>query len=261
MEFSGPSLHPRVLTSQVHKDLFRATSSRIAENRFRTQAIQGKVKPGAPSLRLPMTTVSLSGNFDASINVSLRGSNGIPTDALCVDSGNNCLVLPDYTAIQQLPGFNDNYKPLMDHDTQEPFGCPARLLRGPIILATEKSGLFEIEDCVFYACTGPNPKDGSYTANFGVGCLEARKLGTKDPVSPLSVIPDYPFAEFDYAPSRQINVPGVGPTIVGNSYLNLYRTVPDDYKKRMFAILKDLGWMSLRPKSLAIGGERVGWPG
>ena len=114
---------------------------------------------------------------------------------------------------------------------------------------------------MFYACTGPNPKDGSYTANFGVGCLEARKLGTKDPVSPLSVIPDYPFAEFDYAPSRQINVPGVGPTIVGNSYLNLYKTVPDDYKNRMFAILKDLGWMSLRPKSLAIGGEQVGWPG
>lgn len=206
-----------------------------------------------------MTTVSLSGNFDAFIHVSLRGSNA-PSDALWVDSGNNCLVLPDFAAIQQLPGFTDNYKPVAG-DTHEPFGCPARLLRGPIRLSTEKNGFYEIEDCVFYACTGPNPKDGSYTANFGVGCLKPRKLGTEDPVSPLSVIPKYPYAEFDYAPSREINVPGVGPVIVGNSYLKLYETVSDDYKHRIFAILKDLRWMSLRPKSLAIGGEQVGWPG
>jgi hypothetical protein len=260
MEFSGPSLHPPVLTSQAHKDLFRATALRMAEDQFRTQALQGRSPPTATSLRFPMKTVSLSGNFDAFINVGLRGSNGAPSVALWVDSGNNSLVLPDYAELQQLPGFTDNYKPV-DGEPKEPFGCPAVRLRGPITLSTENNGLFEIEDCVFFACTGPNPKDGSYTANFGVGCLKPRKLGTDDPITPLSVIPEYPYAEFDYAPSRQINVPGTGPVIIGNSYLNLYKALPDDYKNRMFAILKDQWWMSLRPKSLEINGKRVDWPG
>jgi hypothetical protein len=207
-----------------------------------------------------MTTVSLSGNFDAYINVSFRGANEEPSDALLVDSGNDCLVLPSFTPIGQLPGFADNYK-VLKVDTQEPFGCPACLLRGPIRLLTEKDSFFDIEDCVFYACTGPNPKDGTYTANFGVGCLQPRELGTNDEISPLSAIPEYPFAEFDYAPSRQVNEQGAGPIIVSNSFLNLYKTLPDRYQNRMFEILKGLGWMSLRPKSLAIAGEKTDWPG
>jgi hypothetical protein len=260
MNYSAPSLHPPVLTTQAHQDLFKTTSCLIAEKRFRTQAAPARVRAEAPSLRLPMTTVSLSGNFDASINVSFRGANGGPSDTLLVDSGNNCLIFPDFTPIGQLPGFSDNYK-VLAVDTQEPFGCPACLLRGPIRLSTERDGFYDIEDCVFYACTGPNPSDGTYTANFGAGCLKPRELGTNNPISPLSSIPEYPYAEFDYAPSRQINEAGTGPTIVGNSFLNLYKSPPDDYENRMFEILKGLEWMSLRPKSLEIAGEQTNWPG
>jgi hypothetical protein len=261
MNYSAHSLHPPVLATQAHKDLFRTTSSLIAEKRFRTQATEAKKAPvDAASLRVPMTTVSLSGNFDASINVSFRGANGAPSDSLIVDSGNSCLIVPNFTAIGQLPGFADNYR-VLACDINEPFGCPACLLRGPIRLSTESDGFYDIEDCVFYACTGPNPNDGSYTANFGVGCLRSRELGTNNPISPLGSIPDYPYTEFDYAPSRQVIEPGTGPIIVGNSFLNLYKSLPSDYQNRMFDILKGLEWMSLRPKSLAIAGEQTSWPG
>lgn len=37
MDFSGPSLDPPVLTSQAHKNLFRTTSSCVAEPRFQTR--------------------------------------------------------------------------------------------------------------------------------------------------------------------------------------------------------------------------------
>jgi hypothetical protein len=260
MNFSGPSLHAPVLTSQAHKDLFRTTSALFAEKRFRTQAVQARVRADAPSLRVPMTTVSLSENFDASINVSFRGANGAPSDTLLVDSGNNCLILPDFAAIGQLPGFSDNYK-VLAVDTQEPFGCPACLIRGPIRLPIEGGGFYDIEDCVFYACTGPNPDDGSHTANFGVGCLKPRVLRKDDPISPLSAIPEYPYAEFDYAASKQVVQRGISPSLDGNSYLNLYNAVPDDYRNCTFGILKGPAWMSLRPKSLAIAGELTAWPG
>lgn len=259
MSLSRHSLHPPVLTTQAHKDFFRTVSSVIAEKRNRTLALDAKVRAESPLLRVPMTTVSLSGNFDASINISFRGANGAPSAPLIVDSGNDCLVLPDFASIGGLPGFADNYK-VVAVDTTEPFGCPACRLRGPILLTTE-DGPYTIEDCVFYACTGPNPEDGSYTANFGTGCLKPRELGTGDPISPLGAIPDYPYAEFDYAPAKQVIEPGAGPIVVGNSFLNLYKTLPSDYQNKMFYILKNMSWMSLRPKTLAIEGKETEWPG
>jgi hypothetical protein len=222
--------------------------------------MKGGVCAENPSLRIPLTTVSLSGTFDAYINISFRGANGAPSASLIVDSGNTCLILPEFSAVAGLPGFSDNYK-VLAYDIYEPFGCPACILRGPIRLSTEVDGFYDIEDCVFYACTGPNPGDGTYTANFGTGCLEPRKLGTTDPVSPLSLSPDHPYAEFDYAPARQVIEPGAGPIIIGNSFLNLYKDIPDAYRDRMLDILMGLQWMSLRPMNLIIAGDETKWPG
>jgi hypothetical protein len=260
MNYSGHSLHPPVLTTQTHKDLFKTASALIAEKRHQSHSARSQVVAETPSVRVPLTTVSLSGMFDAYINISFRGANGAPSASLLVDSGNNCLILPDYAAIGSLPGFSDNYK-VLAFDISEPFGCPACLVRGPIRLSTESNTFYDVEDCVFFACTGPNPADGSYTANFGTGCLEPRKLGGDDPISPLGAIPDHPYAEFDYAPARQVIEPGAGPIIIGNSFLNLYKILPNDYQNRMFAIVKGSNWMSLRPATLAIAGKETKWPG
>jgi hypothetical protein len=255
--YSGPSLHPRVLRTQAHQELFISRSSLIARERSRRQRALLNGAGASPSIRVPLTTVSTQNSFDAYVNISFPGAGGALSTPLLVDSGNNSLIFPDYTTIASFPGFSQNYE-VLEYDIQEPWRCPACKLRGPIMLPLDGGGFHCIRDCVFYACTGPN-ENNERTANFGTGCLAQRQLGTTDIQSPLAVSKDYPFAEFNYAPAVQIFEPGVGPIIVGNSFLTLYTDIPADYQ--MLKIIEGQYWMSLRPLTLTVGGKKTMWPG
>ena len=172
MKYSGQSLHRPILRTEEFADLLR---SKLALTAKATMFAQQERRVAAPSVSIPLTTVSLDGNFDAYISISFPGANGALTRPLVVDSGNNSLIVPDYAAIASLPGFSQNYK-VIEYDIQEPWHCPACKLRGPIKIPLGDSHFHDIPDCVFYACTGPNA-DGQLTGNFGTGCLAPRKIG------------------------------------------------------------------------------------
>ncbi len=257
MNYSPPSLHPPLLITQADHDLLRSKAAQIAKEQSRRPKLTSRPVAETASLSIPLTTVSRDNRFDAYVSVSFPGAGGTLSDPLLVDSGNTTLIFPSYAAIAGLPGFSQNYK-VLQYDIQEPWNCPACKLRGPIKIPVADGTFYEIPDCIFYACTGPN-QNGELTKNFGTGCLAPRKTEAPDGQSPLAMSPDYPYAEFNYAPAVQIFEPGAGPIIVGNSFLTLYKTIPDGYQ--MFDILKNQLWMSLRPKSLTIAGKETSWPG
>jgi hypothetical protein len=256
MHYSKPSLHHPVLKSQAHKELLRDTLSSIAERRRRAVAAP-KIPPTVGSVDIPLTTVSLESNFDAHMDIRYRGSAADVSIPLLIDSGNSSLIVPDFTELKALPNFNKDYAILAD-DVTEPWGCPARIVRGPIEIPT-RDGVYEISDCVFYACTGPN-KDGELTANFGTGCISPWISTAGIQIkAPLTYNTAYPYAELNYAAAEQIFSTKSGPQISQGSSLILHKSRPTGYK--MFDIVKNLMWMSLIPQSLAIGTTRTGWPG
>jgi hypothetical protein len=256
MKNSPHSLHASVLKAPEHKELVAGRLASIAAGRFSAQIQQAPLVVAPPSIDIPITTVSLNYNFDAYINVGFRGATALSA-SLIVDSGNYSLIVPDYSVISGLPNFQADYTILADNVT-EPWGCPAVILRGPIELPTAGGGMYEIPDCVFYACTGTNG-NGELTANFGAGCLSpwiAASGITLKP--PLACIQDYPYVVFNYAPAQQMFAAGGTPTLTEAS-LTLYQAMPSGYQ--VFDILKNLEWMSLVPRSLTIGGTKTGWPG
>jgi hypothetical protein len=197
MRYSGPSLHPPALTTVEAEAIFLNRAMHPVSLRNFQVARLG----GAPqAVSIPLTTVSRAGSFDAYVNISFPGAGGTLSPNLLVDSGNNCLILPDYSALSALPGFAQNYE-VLEYDILEAWSCPACKVRGPIKIPTSDANFYDIPDCIFYACTGPN-ENNERTANFGTGCLGPRQLGTETVQSPLALSPDYPFAEFNYAPAR-----------------------------------------------------------
>src|SRR5215472_15748966 len=167
MHYSKPSLHHPVLKSPAHKEALSSTLTSIAQRRLQAAAAQ-KIPRAAATVDIPLTTVSLESNFDAHINIRYRGSAADVSIPLLVDSGNFSLIVPDFAEIEALANFKTDYACLADNVT-EPWGCRARILRGPIEIPT-RAGVYEIPDCVFYACTEPN-KDGDRTANIGAACI------------------------------------------------------------------------------------------
>lgn len=258
MKYPGPSLHPAVLRTEAEHHFFR--------NRVLPPATQQKLPVPRPvddkSISLPLTTVAQAGRFDAYINISFPGADGALSPDLLVDSGNTCLILPDYAALAALPGFTQNYK-ILERDTKEPWGCPARKLRGPIrIPTTEKGKFYDIPDCIFYACTGSNGY-AEPTANFGTGCLAPRKIGDNTIRSPLALSDEYSYAVYDFAAATKIHGPRMGSMNIGagDSFLTLYKDMPDGYRHQIFEIVPNQLWMSLRPKRLSIDGKETKWPG
>ena len=101
-------------------------------------------------------TISLSGppadgtdvaNYDSFISVEYRkGGEWVPTtETMLFDTGSVALILPYYKNLDAT-----KYRTIKDNIT-EPWGCPAKILKGPIRL-----GGMEIPECQFIACTGPN---------------------------------------------------------------------------------------------------------
>jgi hypothetical protein len=256
MNYSPPSLHGPVLNTQALNDLLRNQLSSIAERRFSAR-VQQLPTLTAASIDIPITTVSRESNFDAFIQIGYRGAATL-SDPFTVDSGSSSLIVPDFNVIAKLPNFKADYTILADK-VAEPWGCPAVILRGPIEIPAKGGGFYEIPDCVFYACTGPNVK-GKFTANFGVGCVSpwATRAGITIK-APLAYIRDYPYAEFNYAPAAGMFAAGREYFLAENSLLTLYKNMPRGYK--VFDIIKNLAWMSLTPRSLSIGGTKTKWPG
>jgi hypothetical protein len=257
--YSAPTLHAPVLTLPEHKDLVADKLASIAiARRPRAAAPPVVITPGA-SVNIPLTTVSLQNNFDALINITYRGSQAGFAVSLLVDSGNSSLIVPKYADIAALPNFSRDYT-VLAHNVREPWQCPANILRGPIQIPTQNGGNYEIPNCVFYACTGPN-SNGELTANFGTGCISPwQSVSGTTMQSPLSFDTHFPFAEFNYAPAGQVlSAASSQPNIAQGSILTLYRSMPQGYQT--FNIKKNCFWMSLTSQSLAIGAVTTAWPG
>lgn len=218
----------------------------------------------AGAVTIPLTTVSLNRNFDAYLDVSFASGAPGATVQTVVDSGNSMLIVPDWEDIASLSNWNTNYTIL--GSGQEPWGCPAKIVRGPIHVATSGGGAYVIGGRVFYACTGLSP-EGERTANFGAGGISPwLASGWNVPPgagvttqAPLSYNPAYPYAEFSFASAADIHGSGVTPKVAGGSYLTLYKALPAGY--RLFSILPDTEWMSLIPLALTIGTDKTRWPG
>ena len=262
---SKHSLHPIVDLTPKH---LVAIQSSIADRIRRQHPVSGLVcevtDTATGKYEFPLSTVSLSRNFDAYIAVSFPGAPLGFSEQLLVDSGNSTLILPRWENIQSVPSYKTDYTVL--GQGAEPWGCPANIVRGPIELICANGSPLVIGNCVFYACTGDSPSDGTRTANFGAGCLNpwtASAWNTPLPgvtmQSPLSYC-NLPWAEFDYAPAIQvIQRGGVNAEPAGDSFLRLYPSAPAGYV--MFDIVPNCMWMSLTPKSLRIGGSLTQWPG
>ncbi len=214
------------------------------------------------SITIDLTTVSMAGTFDAYIFIQFDGDPSGNLTTLLVDSGNSVLIVPHWEQIQNLPGYT-----VLGTGT-EPWGCPANIVQGPILLPTSGGGVYTLPDCVFYACTDTPPGGGERTANFGAGSLapwSANGWNTPSGVpglmmqSPLTYNTAYPYAEFSYAPAEQMFASTAGPTVSPDSLLTLYRSLPPDYT--MLNIIPNIEWMSLIPLSLAIDGSMTNWPG
>jgi hypothetical protein len=256
MNFSRPSLHAAVVSAPAHRALVREKLSSILK--ARVQIAGEAAAPAGTAVTIPLTTVSLASNFDASISIRFRGGHADALISLWVDSGNSTLIVPDYDSLAQLPNFDANYTKLAE-GVCEPWGCPANILRGDIDIPTQSGGAYTLPGCVFYACTGVN-RDGDRTGNFGTGWVSPWPMAggiTMQP--PLSYNTAYPFAEFNYASAATVMGTASEPKVSEGSSLTVFQAMPQGYQ--LFNILRGLAWMSLTPRSLGIGATTTKWPG
>ncbi|MFI5297442.1 MAG: hypothetical protein ACHREM_05035 [Polyangiales bacterium] len=268
MHFSRASLHPEFVTTPAHRDLVRASMTAFRRRLLRPMPPSRAPAPAAAlaaplgaSFVVPLSTVSMNGNFDSYIHVQFPTTGDAIQDTLLVDSGNSMMIIPNGEALVGVPGY------AVLGTATEPWGCPANVVKGPLEIATSDGGLYRIDDCVFYACTGDNPTSGGRTANFGTGRISPwSSSGWNRPPrlgvtmqSPLSYGTTYPFAEFVYAPADTMFSIAVEPLVTHESQMVLSKSQPPGYT--MMSIIENLEWMSVVPKSLAIGDTTTPWPG
>lgn len=272
MHFSPPSLHSPILRLDEHKKEIGQKLEEIAARRCEaakrppteaaklppTKAAKRPPTYSVPgSVEIPLTTVSLSGNFDAWINIQFRTSPTV-SESLLVDSGSSMLIVPHGENLVGLPDYTILGK------ATEPWGCPCNVVKGPVDIPTANGGVYTLEDCIFYACTGVNQK-GERTANFGTGRptpWSASGWNTAAGVTmqaPLSYNTAYPYAEFRYAPAASMFSDSGALTVDTGSSLIVYSSEPAGYT--MLDTIKNLQWMSLVPQALTIGSTLTQWPG
>lgn len=257
MFFSPPTLHPPLITTDQDSDLVRGRIANLAAGRPKRAA--GRIAAGA-SFSIALTTVSKTGNFDSWIDVLFPTPGGNPvTASLMVDSGNSTMIMPNGEDLEGVPGYT-----ILGTAT-EPWGCPANVVQGPLQIVATDGGTYQIDSCVFYACTANNAR-GKRTANFGMGCINpwsASRWNT--PLrgvtlqSPLSYGTYYPYVEVVFEPATTLLSNTADVLVSGGSMLTLYTDAPSGYT--LLATIPDLEWMSVVPASLAIGGTPTGWPG
>jgi hypothetical protein len=262
VNFPRAALHPPVLKTPRHRALVADAMAATLEASSRASA--GKIASG-PSIQIPLSTVSRASNFDAEIGLRFGSGDGAVIGSLIVDTGSDALIVPSFDAISASPNFASDYKILLDN-IKEPFDTPAKLLSGPIVIPTP-DGDFTIEDCSFFACTGPDARQN--TAIFGAGWISRWRIVTDDQgTATFTVRPPlrigtspYRYVEFDYAPEALEN--GGEPRLAAGSTMTLRKAPPPDFQAyQMFEITRDddVWWMSLKVKSVTIGDKRTEWP-
>ena len=257
MYFSPPSLHAPILRLDAHKEeVGRKLEEISARHREATKRPPTDSVPD--SIAIPLTTVSLAGNFDAWIHITFRTSRNLLSESLVVDSGNSMLIVPHGENLVGLPDY------VILGTGTEPWGCPCNVVKGPIDIPTADGGIYTLEDCIFYACIGDN-KGGLRTANFGTGRPTPwsangwNKVAGVTMQAPLSYNTAYPYAEFSYAPATSMFSDSNAPTIDTGSSLIVYASEPAGYT--MLDTIRNLEWMSLVPAALTIGSTLTQWPG
>lgn len=257
MHFSPPRLHAHWLSSEEHQELVRGKIKSLPAPS--PKATPTPVADGSP-VSIMLTTISMGGNFDAWINIQFPNGDSPVTTSLLVDSGNTTLIIPNGEDLVGVAGYT------VLGTATEPWGCPANVVRGTVQIPQVNGQLYEIENCVFYACTGNN-SSGQRTANFGAGNISPWSgngwnvpsgLGVTMQ-SPLSYNTAYPYAEFVYAPSGNVLSTDDNHVVNNESILMLYSTAPAGYT--MMDIIKNIEWMSVVPHSLKVGSTETGWPG
>lgn len=259
MNFSPPTLHPTLIENDEQRSLIQQEM----QNRAALRAPEVAVLAAAGEMEMvtiPLTTVSEQGGFDAWIDVRFPTPGAPVTASLLVDSGNSMMIVPNGEALAGVPGYT-----ILGTAT-EPWGCPANVVQGPLQLVTQDGSLFEIQDCVFYACTGNNSL-GQRTANFGAGrIIPWSASGWNTPPglgvtmqSPLSYATSHPYAELVYAPAETMFSLSGAALVNDESQLILHASLPDGYT--LLEIIPGIEWMSVVPQSLTIGGQLTGWPG
>ena len=163
MRHSNYQIHAPTLKSERSRLLIRDELKRLAAA-VPASASARRLKQGSlpPTLSIGMTGVREDGSFDAYIHVSLQGAAAGSACPLLLDSGNSVLVYPRFEDIQALPNFATDYKVL--GAGSEPWGCPANVVQGPVVLTTTDGLVVTIGGAVFYACTADLP---GWTADSG----------------------------------------------------------------------------------------------
>jgi hypothetical protein len=252
MPLSRPSLHPPVVDSS-HEAAVAAQRAALA-----TKARAAPTR--AATVNVPLTTISMGGNFDSYVDIAFVGQPSGSSTTLLVDSGNSMLIVPYMEDIEQIPNWQLTYTVL--GQANEPWGCPANVVRGLIQIATSTGTPYTVNGCIFYACTGGAQR----TANFGTGCLNPWSAsGWNTPLAgvtmqaPLSYGTALLYAEVEYAAAASMFDPAGALLVASGSWLNLYDAWPSGY--RTFKMIANLEWMSLIPQRLKIGSVTTDWPG
>jgi hypothetical protein len=272
---SPPTLHPPILeTADDFAAIAEALTSLTDDRQLAIERPSTHVTQTS-TIEIPLSTISRNYNFDALIHLRFVGAPdsrspclwsgfeapGNPAPCLLVDSGNSSLIVPDFACIEKLSNFNANYQVLSKKDVPEPFGCPAKLVKGPIEILS-RTKWHRIENCVFYACTGLN-RENKRTANFGLGWISPPWPTTVPDfptvLPPLAYDTTYPYVEVSYAPATAVLAGGRTLRVDGQSALVLRKQGLDD-SYHMFDIIRELDWMSVSVRSLSIGATRTDWP-
>jgi len=260
VHFSKPTLHPGVVATPEEQDLVRGQVEALTARR--PKLAEPRLDMGR-RIPITLTTVTQMGGFDSYIVVQFPNPGAEPTmAALLVDSGNTVMVVP-------------HASPLLDTNlyadlgaTIEPWGCPAYVLKGPLQIPTANGGIYEIPECVFYACYQDNPNGGGRTSNFGTGRVTPWSASSASQPwgisnltiqSPLSYGSGFQFAEFIYEPATSMFSPTGALKVSDASQLILNSYMPSGYKR--LKIIPNLGWMSVVPVALTVGGTATTWPG
>ena len=147
------------------------------------------------------------------------------------------LIVPSWADLSAIPNFQDNYQVL--GDSTQPWGCPAKVVKGPICV-----GGIQIGGCVFYACMGNGPNEAP-TANFGAGCVSPWSASGWNKPSGLGVTMQAPLAhlsyhvaEFNYEATEAFLTSSADPRISAGSSLTLHGDFPPGYST--FAIVQGI---------------------
>jgi hypothetical protein len=256
MHFSPPTLHPSLVKNDAQRSLVRHQM----QTRAALRATATSRRVADEMVTIPLTTVSEQGNFDAWIDVQFPMPGGIVAASLLVDSGNSMMIVPNGEDLVGASGYT------ILGTAKEPWGCPANVVQGPLQIVTQDGSFFEIQECVFYACTGNN-SSGERTANFGAGHIipwSASGWNTPPDLgvtmqSPLSYATSHPYAELVYAPTETMFSLSGAMLVNDESQLILHSSLPSGYT--LLDIIPNLEWMSVVPQSLTIGGQPTEWPG